>query len=145
MTDTLLTTLWTITWQSAILAAIVWGVIAIFGKRLRPQYRYLLWCVVLVRLMLPVLPTMPWMYPQIADDVAIFTATQWRILNAPMSPIPQNVRPEGAQDLAQGNALDYDEVATIAALQGQEKPGIILPLQGGKFFVGSVSQGVALG
>ena len=31
-----------------------------------------------------------------------------------------SARPEGEQDLAQGNALDYDEVVTIAALQGQE-------------------------
>ena len=64
-TDLLFNTLITLTWQSAMLAAAVGIIIALFGRRLQPRFRYLLWCVVLLRLALPILPTMPWTYPQV--------------------------------------------------------------------------------
>ena len=65
-TDLLFNTLFTITWQSAMLAAAVGIIIVLFGRRLQPRFRYLLWSVVLLRLALPILPTMPWTYPQVA-------------------------------------------------------------------------------
>ncbi len=60
MADTLFKILFAITWQSAVLAATIGAVVWIFGERLQPRFRYLLWCVVLLRLALPILPSMPW-------------------------------------------------------------------------------------
>ena len=60
MTDQLFYMLWTITWQSAVLAMVVWVIVLLFGRRIRPRWRYLLWSVVLLRLALPVLPSVPW-------------------------------------------------------------------------------------
>jgi len=60
MTNSLFNTLWTITWQSAVLAAMVGMIVTIYGKWIPPRFRYLLWSVVLLRLMLPVLPQAPW-------------------------------------------------------------------------------------
>jgi len=42
-----------------------------------------------------------------------------------------NVRPERAQDLAQGNALGHGANEKFAALKGQDNSGFLLPLQGG--------------
>ncbi len=50
----------TATWQSAVLAAIVLLITLAFRERLAPRFRYLLWCVVLLRLALPILPATPW-------------------------------------------------------------------------------------
>ena len=56
MTESLFHLLWTTVWQSALLAAIVFTVIFLLGNRLPARFRYLLWCVVLLRLAVPVLP-----------------------------------------------------------------------------------------
>ena len=60
MNDTLFTFLFDAFWQSAILAGIVCGVILLMGSRLKPNWRYLLWCVVLLRFACPILPVSPW-------------------------------------------------------------------------------------
>ena len=50
----------TATWQSIVLAALVLLIVFLFRERLAPRFRYLLWCVVLLRLALPILPASPW-------------------------------------------------------------------------------------
>ena len=47
-------------WQSAVLAAIVSIVVFTLGRHLKPGWCYLLWSVVLLRLVIPVLPGSPW-------------------------------------------------------------------------------------
>lgn len=42
------------------LVAFIGLVSMILGERLQPRFRYLLWCVVLLRLAMPILPTAPW-------------------------------------------------------------------------------------
>jgi bla regulator protein BlaR1 len=48
--------LWTLSWQSAALAAVVLTLITLFRRRLSPGGRQLLWMLVFVRMVLPVLP-----------------------------------------------------------------------------------------
>ena len=43
--------------QVAVLAALVWGVCALAGERITARWRYALWALVAVRLLLPVLPS----------------------------------------------------------------------------------------
>ncbi|MCL2119929.1 MAG: carboxypeptidase regulatory-like domain-containing protein [Planctomycetaceae bacterium] len=58
--NTLFPILFTATWQSMVLALGVLLIVLLFRERLAPRFRYLLWCVVLLRLALPVLPVSPW-------------------------------------------------------------------------------------
>ena len=60
MTDTLFHLLFNATWQSMVLALGVLLIVLLLGERLAPRFRYLLWCVVLLRLALPILPVSPW-------------------------------------------------------------------------------------
>ncbi|QDT07881.1 Regulatory protein BlaR1 [Rubripirellula lacrimiformis] len=48
--------LWLSTWQSAILAAVVWGIIRSAGRWLAPSWRVVLWMIPLVRMVVLVLP-----------------------------------------------------------------------------------------
>ncbi len=60
MTQYLLQSLFDATWQATALAVVVFLVVFLLRERLQPRWRYLLWCVVLLRLALPVLPETPW-------------------------------------------------------------------------------------
>jgi beta-lactamase regulating signal transducer with metallopeptidase domain len=52
--------IWRASWQAAALAVLVVLLLRCFGDRLSPRWRFLLWGVVLVRLMLVVTPVSPW-------------------------------------------------------------------------------------
>ncbi|MFT3787825.1 MAG: M56 family metallopeptidase [Tepidisphaeraceae bacterium] len=52
--------LFTALWQSLLLAAVVGLITRFIGRRLPPRVWMLLWSLVLVRLLLPTLPTSPW-------------------------------------------------------------------------------------
>ena len=92
MSDKLFEILWTITWQSAILAAAVGIIVALFGRWIQPRWRYLLWSVVLLRLLLPVLPPSPWgvwdRYDAVPPVVAVTT------MEPAFAPPPQTARAE---------------------------------------------------
>ena len=60
MINTLLSIFFSATWQAALILLAVLLLLALFGERLEPRWRYLLWCVVLLRLALPILPASPW-------------------------------------------------------------------------------------
>ena len=60
MIDILTHSLLTITWQAAVIFLAVLLLLLLFGERLEARWRYLLWCVVLLRLALPILPASPW-------------------------------------------------------------------------------------
>ena len=60
MTESLFHLLWTTIWQSTLLAAMVFAVVALLGNRLHARFRYLLWCVVLLRLAVPMQPAVSW-------------------------------------------------------------------------------------
>ena len=112
MTDTLFHTLLTITWQSAMLAAVVYVVIALFGRRLHARFRYLLWCIVLLRLMLPILPTMPWTYPQV-DIVQMKSLTEPQSLDCGEHVAQSEDRGERvtqSEDCGSANVYQNDEI-----------------------------------
>lgn len=74
---------WLVTagWQAAVLAALVWAVQALLGRRLAPRWRYRLWLLVVLRLALPVLPASPFsafgLIPDAADRVSSLVETAW--------------------------------------------------------------------
>ena len=51
---------WRASWQGAVLAIAVFLLLSLLGERLAPRWRYLLWCVVMVRLLLLVTPASSW-------------------------------------------------------------------------------------
>ncbi len=51
-------TLWAVSWQVGILVGLIW-VVSRFSRKASPKFRYLLWCIVLVRLCLPMNLTLP--------------------------------------------------------------------------------------
>lgn len=60
MSESVLHLFWTACWQSFVLAVIVYSLVSCLGDRLQPRFQYLLWCVVLLRLALPVPPAAFW-------------------------------------------------------------------------------------
>ena len=63
---------WRASWQGAMLAIAVFFLSSVLGDRLAPRWRYLLWCVVMVRLLLLVTPASRWS----AFNLVGLTATQ---------------------------------------------------------------------
>jgi bla regulator protein BlaR1 len=78
-------------WQASVLAALVLSVQWLLGSRLNPRWRYALWLLVLLRLVLPILPESALSLFQYAPTPsAAFTApvTEPLFLSAP-EPLPQ--------------------------------------------------------
>ncbi|WP_406698880.1 M56 family metallopeptidase [Singulisphaera sp. Ch08] len=57
--DRVVPLLWRATWQAGVLIALIFVIRAMLGSRLAPVWRFALWGVVLVRLLVPVLPSGP--------------------------------------------------------------------------------------
>jgi beta-lactamase regulating signal transducer with metallopeptidase domain len=57
--DRVVPLLWRTTWQAGVLIALIFVIRAMLGSRLAPAWRFALWGVVLVRLLVPVLPSGP--------------------------------------------------------------------------------------
>lgn len=55
-----LASLWRASWQASVLVPLVLLAQSVFGRRLAPKWRYALWFLVLVRLLLPVTPPSAW-------------------------------------------------------------------------------------
>src|SRR5262245_42769206 len=60
LVDTLGPAIWRASWQAAALALLVVLLVRCFGERLSPRWRFLLWGVVLTRLLFVVTPGSPW-------------------------------------------------------------------------------------
>lgn len=84
-------------WQAAVLVAIVAGVQLVFGRLLAPRWRYALWMLVVVRLLMPVLP-----------------ASRWSVFNATTSWAPADVanhaRVREAASDGRGDGTDHQDV-----------------------------------
>ncbi len=99
---------WEMSWQAALVAVVVLGILSVSGRKLPPGWRHALWLVVLVRLLLPVLPASPvslfqWTaLPRTIPQPASVAPSPTRLANAerilPPSPtVPQQTaRPERA-------------------------------------------------
>lgn len=68
-------------WQGAVLAAVVWLVLWSIGNRIAARWRFVLWSLVLVRLVVPVVPASP---------VSLFRLLDWR---------PSTAAPNGVASL----------------------------------------------
>ena len=72
--DTLGPAIWRASWQAAALALLVVLVLRCCGERLSPRWRFLIWGVVLTRLLCVVTPVSPWsvfnLVPRYAETVA---------------------------------------------------------------------------
>ncbi len=60
LVDHTLSMLWAATWQSLILAVAVWTIVRLSRDTLQPRWRYALWCIVFIRLAMPIIPSTPW-------------------------------------------------------------------------------------
>ncbi len=58
--DRILALLWRASWQASVLVLLILLAQMMFGKRLTPKWRYALWLLVVVRLLLPVTPSSAW-------------------------------------------------------------------------------------
>src|SRR5277367_7065139 len=66
--DTLGPAIWRASWQAAALAVLVVLLLRCFGERLSPRWRFLLWGVVLARLLFVATPASPW---------SVFNLVRW--------------------------------------------------------------------
>ena len=66
--DTLGPAIWRASWQAATLAVLVALLLRGFGERLSPRWRFLLWSVVLTRLLFVATPASPW---------SVFNLVRW--------------------------------------------------------------------
>lgn len=108
--DTLLQGIWRATWQASVLAIIVLAIQSILSRRIGGRGRYLLWSVVILRLLLPVLPqssfsifnlsklSVPQQSPQV---IPVIAGTLEAPSVAPVIPssIPEIVRTTSASEL----------------------------------------------
>ena len=93
MIDLIGTAVWRASWQAALLAMVVVILLRAFGDRLSPQWRFLLWSVVLVRLLFVVTPGSPW---------SLFNLASWNpVINS--RPVAQLV--EGTQRTSHSSSL----------------------------------------
>ncbi len=88
--DTMGPAIWRASWQAAVLALLVVLLLRCFGERLSPRWRFLLWGVVLTRLLIVATPVSPW---------SVFNLARWnpranappmaqRAADATFTPVP---------------------------------------------------------
>lgn len=58
LADHWIETLWAVSWQVALIAAFI-GIVSLLARKASSRFRYCLWCIILVRLCLPVNLTLP--------------------------------------------------------------------------------------
>lgn len=88
--------IWRASWQGAALAIVVAVLLACLGERLSPRWRYLLWSVVLVRLLVVVTPGSSW---------SVFNVVSWPG-DRPQAPATQAARIEPSRALVREAPLD---------------------------------------
>ncbi len=122
MMDVIGPAVWRASWQATLLAIIVVFLLRGFGDRLSPQWRFLLWGVVLARLLCIVTPGSPW---------SLFNLAHWSIDVAP-TPVarivegtqsiqrPQNLHPKNALSSTGVDLPSVDAAANNNVVQANE-------------------------
>ncbi len=59
-----------ISWQVALLVAVI-AAVAVLGRRMPGQFRYLLWCIVLIKVFVPPSLTSPWSVGELSGTIAV--------------------------------------------------------------------------
>jgi beta-lactamase regulating signal transducer with metallopeptidase domain/5-hydroxyisourate hydrolase-like protein (transthyretin family) len=80
---------WRASWQGAILALLIMCLLRVLGERLSPQWRYLLWSVVVARLLLVAAPAAPW---------SAFNLVPWTPVSGPPQTVVNRDHPGTALD-----------------------------------------------
>src|SRR5262249_47258168 len=95
--------IWRASWQAAALAILVVLLLRCFGERLAPRWRFLLWGVVLTRLLVVATPVSPWSvfnlarwYPEASARLIVH-----READAMVTPVPH--RPDGTAGPSETN------------------------------------------
>jgi beta-lactamase regulating signal transducer with metallopeptidase domain len=114
-------TLWAVSWQAAVLIIFI-GVLSLFFRRATATFRYFLWCIVLLRLCIPVkleVPFLSWSYLQsfISPLLPSFTRGM---------DIPSMIRALPEIQLNSGGTTDSPQIIEILPLNEPEIIPIIL-------------------
>src|SRR5947207_1814543 len=95
--DTIGPAIWRASWQAAALAVLVVLLLRCFGERLSPRWRFLLWGVVLARLLFVATPVSPWSMfnlvrwnPDRWNSGANTRSIAEREADARLTPVPHN-------------------------------------------------------
>ena len=92
-------------WQALVLVVIVAGLQWVFGKLLTPRWKYALWILVVVRLLMPVVP-----------------ASRWSVFNAPMPRVPLAASRVAPGEGAKPQAADGVTVRIVKTFDGNVAP-----------------------
>lgn len=84
-------------WQGAVLALVVAGLVRCCGERLSPRWRFLLWGIVVLRLLVVVTPASSWSVFNLSDwdrpREVVTTETRVKLTPAPVAPLVSNAPP----------------------------------------------------
>src|SRR3954464_2237901 len=92
--DTLGPAIWRASWQAAALAVLVVLLLRCFGERLSPRWRFLMWGVVLTRLLFVATPVSPWSVFNLVPRNAEASTRPIAHREAPAAPTPTPQRPD---------------------------------------------------
>ena len=104
--DTLGPAIWRASWQATALAILIWLLLYGFGERLAPRWRFLLWSVVITRLLFVATPVSPW---------SVFNLVRWHS-ESNAQPIAQH-EPDSSI-----TPLPFDSKATNSAFETTIEP-----------------------
>ena len=90
-------------WQAAALAIVVTLLVSLLRERISPRWRYRLWSLVVIRLLIVVVPASPWSAFNLMRLIP--EATEPRLVDQPAGPIitaDRQAQPETAEPLNEG-------------------------------------------
>src|SRR4051812_5492074 len=92
--DSLLAWLWRCSWQAAVVAGGGLVVRRVCGRWLTPGWRYALWSLVLIRLVMPTGPANPWSVFNIPNPFSRSQPRGTHLPPVPLPPVPAEIAPE---------------------------------------------------
>ncbi len=120
-------TLWSVSWQVSVLAGLIW-LVSLLSRKAPPNFRYWLWCIVLLRLCLPMNLTLPIGLEQHFRHFAERLALAF--MERPMSPrMTENVQPiialpaENLEPISYASEIEPFSAASTAETQASD-PGM---------------------
>src|SRR4051794_21377024 len=108
--DTLGPAIWRASWQAAALAVLVVLLLRCFGERLSPRWRFLMWGVVLTRLLCVATPVSPWsVFNLVPRNPAGAGPVAHREADATLTPAPHRPDPTtGPDETSRGARRETD-------------------------------------
>ncbi len=119
--DTIGPAVWRASWQATALALVVMLLVSLLGERISPRWRYRLWSLAVIRLLILVVPASPWSAFNLVRLIPDATAP--RLVDQPAGPIIVAVRqaqPESGEPKREGPPLRNFESET-------NSPALLVP------------------